>query len=87
MTTFYILGLLTFERYRMIVINKKIDQKKALKSVLGVYLCLTIWAALPWITNNKFGRDELKANGSACFCGGGEGKVEGGAMRSEGREG
>ena len=76
MTTFYILGLLTYERYRVIVVNKKIDQKKCLQSVALVFFVLLIYSALPWLTDDKIGNDELKATGAACYCGGGEGKFE-----------
>ena len=34
---------------------------------------LSVYSALPWITNNEIGRDELKSNGGAVFVGGGEG--------------
>ena len=75
MTTFYILGLLTYERYCVLVKNKPINQKKAFTSVAIVYVILCIYSALPWITDNKIGRDELKSNGGAVFVGGGEGVI------------
>ena len=73
MTTFYILGLLTYERYRAIVVNKHVNKQRALKSVGVVWTILFIYSGLPWFTSNTFGRDELKATGAACFVGGGEG--------------
>ncbi|GMH96052.1 hypothetical protein TrST_g921 [Triparma strigata] len=76
MTTFYILGLLTFERYCVLVRNKPINKQKAYLSVRVVAVVLGVYSALPWITNNKIGRDELKAHGAACFVGGGEGVIE-----------
>ncbi|GMH63660.1 hypothetical protein TL16_g03772 [Triparma laevis f. inornata] len=76
MTTFYILGLLTYERFCVLVKNKPINKKKAYLSVQVVFVLLGIYSALPWITNNAVGRDELKAHGGACFVGGGEGVIE-----------
>lgn len=76
MTTFYILGLLTYERFCIFVKNKPINKKKAYLSVQVVFVLLGIYSALPWITNNAVGRDELKAHGGACFVGGGEGVIE-----------
>jgi hypothetical protein len=76
MTTFYILGLLTYERYRAIVVNKRIDQRKAIQSVGLVSVVLLFYSSLPWISQDKIGYNSLKATGAACFCGGGEGKFE-----------
>ena len=73
--SFFVLLILTYERYRVMKVQKPLNQKKAKAVTFAAFFLILGWASLPVITDGNFGKIELKAMGGACYCGGGDGEI------------
>lgn len=53
MSTFSILLVLTYERFRKIVENKQFLKRQANKAILGLVAVVTVWSMVPVLSGNR----------------------------------
>ena len=73
MTTFFVLGIITYDRYKLLIHNRPLYRGDAFRMSGIASLLFLGWGAMPWITNDEIGFDEIKKTGLACFVTGGQG--------------
>ena len=72
-TTFFILGLITYDRYTLLIKNRPLSRHAAIQLSIGAAVFFFAVGALPWITGNSIGMDSVKSFGLACYADGGLG--------------
>ena len=73
MTTFFILGLITFDRYTLLILNRPLNRRWATLIYVIAGLCFITTGLLPTLTENTVGIDTVKSFGLACYQDGGLG--------------